>query len=193
MTPVVPPPNHAPVVSAGPDRALRQPQTTLVLDGTVADDGRPGGVLSQAWSVVSGPGPVVFGDAASTSTSARSRRREATFSASARATASSARADETTVFYASATALPDLAVKTVDASTIVVDPAVAVAERLGGCRDRQLRRGPGGRPLRPHAVRGPQRERRLRRRNRRRPRRRGGRGSRRLRDTRGGRRRSRAA
>jgi len=132
VTPEVVPPNQAPAVSAGPDRALRQPETSLVLLGTVADDGRPSGVLSLAWSVVSGPGPVAFGDAASASTSAA-------FGVPGtyvlRLTASDgglSTSDEATVFHASASALPDLAVKTVDASTLVVDPlSLAVSGSAG--------------------------------------------------------------
>jgi hypothetical protein len=66
---VSPPGNAAPVVSAGPD------QTTgivggAVLDGTVADDGKPSppGAVTTTWSKVSGPGTVSFGSASSVDT-----------------------------------------------------------------------------------------------------------------------------
>ena len=64
VTVTVIPRNVAPSVSAGPD------QTTLAavasLSGSVTDDGRPlGNSLTSAWSLVTGPAPVVFGDPAS--------------------------------------------------------------------------------------------------------------------------------
>jgi RHS repeat-associated protein len=53
--------NVAPVVSAGPDRTLQKPASVLTLSGSASDDGLPAGSsLSVLWSVVSGPGPVVF-------------------------------------------------------------------------------------------------------------------------------------
>ncbi len=53
--------NVAPVVSAGPDRTLQQPASMLTLSGSASDDGLPAGSsLSVLWSVVSGPGAVVF-------------------------------------------------------------------------------------------------------------------------------------
>ncbi|HLK41002.1 MAG TPA: kelch repeat-containing protein [Polyangiaceae bacterium] len=55
-----PPVNQAPVVSAGPDQTMRLPGT-LVLSGTVTDDGLPvGGALTSFWSQASGPAPVSF-------------------------------------------------------------------------------------------------------------------------------------
>jgi len=51
--------NQAPVVSAGPDQSTRAGED-LFLDGSVTDDGLPGGVLSISWSKVSGPGNVAF-------------------------------------------------------------------------------------------------------------------------------------
>ena len=57
---VHPPPNQAPVVSAGPDQEISQPQMTVTLSGTVSDDGLPAGMLSVAWIQVSGPAGVVF-------------------------------------------------------------------------------------------------------------------------------------
>jgi len=58
---VSPPPNQAPVVSAGPDRAVTLPNSAT-LDGTVSDDGLPDppAAVTTAWSKVSGPGTVSF-------------------------------------------------------------------------------------------------------------------------------------
>ena len=55
--------NQPPIVSAGPDRALALPAFAL-LDGTVADDGLPipPGVVTVSWTMVSGPGTVLFSD-----------------------------------------------------------------------------------------------------------------------------------
>ena len=65
------PNNQAPSVSAGPDLAVTLP-TAANLDGTVTDDGLPNppGSLTTAWSSVSGPGVVTFGDAADVDTTA---------------------------------------------------------------------------------------------------------------------------
>ncbi len=62
-------PNVPPTVSAGPDQAITLPANTVALAGAASDDGIPGG-LSVAWSTLSGPGSVTFGDAAAASTSA---------------------------------------------------------------------------------------------------------------------------
>jgi hypothetical protein len=51
--------NLAPVVDAGPDQSARVGED-LFLDGSVTDDGLPGGALAVSWSKVSGPGNVVF-------------------------------------------------------------------------------------------------------------------------------------
>jgi hypothetical protein len=53
------PPNQAPTVSAGPDRAVTFPGPAS-LDGTVTDDGLPvpPGRVATTWSPVSGPGTV---------------------------------------------------------------------------------------------------------------------------------------
>ncbi len=65
------PVNVAPVVSAGADQGVVLPGS-VSLDATVTDDGLPDppGVVSTVWSVVSGPGPVTFADAAAVDTSA---------------------------------------------------------------------------------------------------------------------------
>ena len=181
VTPEVPPPNHAPVVSAGPDRTLRQPETTLALEGTVADDGRPGGALSHAWTVVSGPGPVTFGDAASTSTSATFETPGTYVLRLSANDGELGTLDDTTVFYASATALPDLVVTSVDASTIVVDPLSLSLSGSAGVEIANAGAGTAAGPFAPDAVRGPQCERGVRRGDRPRPGRRSGHGSRRLR------------
>ena len=55
--------NEPPIVNAGPDLEVTLPNTT-VLNGTAADDGLPrGSTLEVSWSVVSGPGTVIFNDA----------------------------------------------------------------------------------------------------------------------------------
>jgi len=56
------PVNQAPGVSAGPDRGLTLPNTTVSLNGSVTDDGLPNGSLAIQWSQVSGPSSVVFSD-----------------------------------------------------------------------------------------------------------------------------------
>ncbi len=64
------PGNERPRVGAG----LDGPVTTavLMLAGQVSDDGLPaGGSLSSLWTLVSGPGPVIFSNAASPTTAAR--------------------------------------------------------------------------------------------------------------------------
>jgi RHS repeat-associated protein len=71
LTLVVRPNNLAPVVNAGADQTVTLPTDTVNLSGTVTDDGSPeGGALTTAWSKISGPGEVTFGDAASASTTA---------------------------------------------------------------------------------------------------------------------------
>ena len=59
-----PPINRAPGVDAGSNQTITLPENSVVLDGTVTDDGlpdSPGGV-STTWSKVSGPGIVTFDD-----------------------------------------------------------------------------------------------------------------------------------
>jgi RHS repeat-associated protein len=53
-------PNHAPIVTAGPNQTLTLPASTLTLNGTATDDGLPSGILNLSWSQVSGPGSVTF-------------------------------------------------------------------------------------------------------------------------------------
>ncbi|HEY2943928.1 MAG TPA: kelch repeat-containing protein, partial [Vicinamibacteria bacterium] len=63
--------NQAPTVSAGPDQQLTLPAATATLSGVVADDGKPSGVLTATWSVVSPAGAAVaFGDAHAAETTA---------------------------------------------------------------------------------------------------------------------------
>lgn len=63
--------NRPPVVHAGADQATTLPTNTVALAGVVTDDGLPvGATLSATWSVVSGPGPVTFGNASLTNSSA---------------------------------------------------------------------------------------------------------------------------
>lgn len=62
--------NLAPVVNAGPDQTITLP-ATATLSGSATDDGLPAGsVLSVAWSKVSGPGAVTFGNPALAATTA---------------------------------------------------------------------------------------------------------------------------
>lgn len=65
------PVNSAPVVNAGPDKSIIFP-SSVALAGAVNDDGLPNppGMLTTVWSVVGGPGAVVFGDSAALSTTA---------------------------------------------------------------------------------------------------------------------------
>jgi parallel beta helix pectate lyase-like protein/K319-like protein len=60
---VLPIPNAAPVVQAGPDRIIMIPSDAF-LDGTVADDGlpTPPGAVTVTWTIENGPGPVTFQD-----------------------------------------------------------------------------------------------------------------------------------
>ncbi|HEY6348292.1 MAG TPA: RHS repeat-associated core domain-containing protein [Candidatus Angelobacter sp.] len=54
-------PNQPPVVNAGPNQTITLPTNSVILNGTVTDDGKPvGAVLTIQWSVVSGPGSVTF-------------------------------------------------------------------------------------------------------------------------------------
>ena len=67
---VVDPRNKAPIVSAGPDQTITLP-ATATLQGSVTDDGIPAGTTPVvSWSVVSGPGTVVFSDSNSPVTTA---------------------------------------------------------------------------------------------------------------------------
>ncbi len=61
-----------PVVHAGPDQSIRLPVNMVNLDATVIDDGQPAppGVVTTLWTVPSGPGSVVFGDASAVDTTA---------------------------------------------------------------------------------------------------------------------------
>jgi hypothetical protein len=65
------PVNQAPVVNAGPNQRITLP-ATATLSGSATDDGLPNppGALTFAWTKVSGPGTVNFGNAASATTSA---------------------------------------------------------------------------------------------------------------------------
>jgi RHS repeat-associated protein len=52
--------NLPPVVNAGPDQTIALPGIAT-LNGTVTDDGKPvGAVVTSAWTLVSGPGAVIF-------------------------------------------------------------------------------------------------------------------------------------
>jgi hypothetical protein len=63
-------PNAPPTVSAGADRIVTLP-TSASLAGSASDDGFPtGSTLNCAWSLVSGPGSVVFGNPSACATTA---------------------------------------------------------------------------------------------------------------------------
>src|SRR5215213_2091676 len=66
-----PPVNRPPMVDAGGDQSITLPTNSVSLNGIASDDGLPqGSVLQLAWSVVSGPGAVVFSDAAKATSTA---------------------------------------------------------------------------------------------------------------------------
>jgi|GEM_PF-707572 len=62
--------NQPPTVDAGPDRSVTLPTLSLTLAGSVSDDALPSGMLTSAWSLVSGPGTVTFGTPSQASTTA---------------------------------------------------------------------------------------------------------------------------
>ena len=56
------PNNQPPTVDAGPDQTIELPDPAF-LRGVITDDGMPhGSTVTSTWSVVNGPGPVVFGN-----------------------------------------------------------------------------------------------------------------------------------
>ena len=61
--------NQPPIVNVGPPITITLPATAS-LSGSASDDGRPvpPGALTTEWTLFSGPGPVVFGNAANLST-----------------------------------------------------------------------------------------------------------------------------
>ena len=71
LYPAIASPNQAPVVNAGADQTITLP-STATLTGTATDDGQPNppGALTIAWSQVSGPGTVTFGNANALGTTA---------------------------------------------------------------------------------------------------------------------------
>ncbi|PYQ01663.1 MAG: hypothetical protein DMF82_18615, partial [Acidobacteria bacterium] len=62
--------NRPPTVNAGSDQTIVPPVDTVTLKGVVADDGLPSDSLTSSWSMVSGPGTVVFANPASPHTTA---------------------------------------------------------------------------------------------------------------------------
>lgn len=55
--------NNPPVVDAGPDQTITLPVNSIDLNPVITDDGQPAGsTLTLAWSVLSGPGSVTFGN-----------------------------------------------------------------------------------------------------------------------------------
>jgi hypothetical protein len=65
-----PPPNTAPVVSAGTAAQFTLPPGTITLSGTATDDGLPSGILNTTWSQVSGPSTATIANASALSTTA---------------------------------------------------------------------------------------------------------------------------
>jgi hypothetical protein len=63
------PVNVAPSVDAGPNRSIGF-GASAALDGTVSDDGLPSNSVTTAWTKVSGPGTVNFGNASAVDTTA---------------------------------------------------------------------------------------------------------------------------
>jgi hypothetical protein len=98
--------NQPPVVNAGPDQTIQLP-SSATLNGVVTDDGLPAspGEVGTAWSKVSGPGTVTFGNAGNLNTTA-------TFSAAG--------------IYILRLAANDGQYQVVDDVTIVVQPAPIV-------------------------------------------------------------------
>ena len=71
ITVISPPGNQPPIVNAGSNQTITLPAVAN-LAGTASDDGLPNppGVLTTTWSVVSGPGRVVFGNVHALTTTA---------------------------------------------------------------------------------------------------------------------------
>jgi RHS repeat-associated protein len=61
--------NQPPFVGAGPDQIIALPNPA-VLNGLAFDDGLPNGTLTISWSIVSGPGAVIFADPSNPKTTA---------------------------------------------------------------------------------------------------------------------------
>jgi RHS repeat-associated protein len=56
--------NYPPTVYAGADQAITLPQNSVTLNGTATDDGQPAGsTIAVAWTEISGPAIVTFGNA----------------------------------------------------------------------------------------------------------------------------------
>ena len=62
--------NQVPVVNAGPDQIVVLSNNTANLIGSYSDDGLSGAAVVTSWSVISGPGTVIFADAANVNTTA---------------------------------------------------------------------------------------------------------------------------
>ena len=61
--------NRPPAANAGAEQSIDLPQTAT-LTGSAVDDGLPSGVLTYAWTLLSGPGTVTFADPSTASTTA---------------------------------------------------------------------------------------------------------------------------
>ncbi len=64
--------NLAPWVSSGTDQTITLPTSTVMLAGTVSDDGQPNppAAVTLSWTQTSGPAPVRFANASAASTTA---------------------------------------------------------------------------------------------------------------------------
>ncbi len=64
------PENQSPVIDAGPDRTITLPDNSVFLEASLTDDGLPDppGATITTWSQMSGPGAVLFSDAANVDT-----------------------------------------------------------------------------------------------------------------------------
>lgn len=62
--------NFAPIVEAGADIIISQPETTVSLNGYINDDGLPGEMLSSQWTRQSGPVSAQLADSSSAQTTA---------------------------------------------------------------------------------------------------------------------------
>src|SRR5262249_23221534 len=68
---IVQPTNKPPIVDAGPSQTITLPLNVVTLNGSASDDGMPAGsVLKSTWSLLAGPGGVLFGDPSATVTTA---------------------------------------------------------------------------------------------------------------------------
>ncbi len=122
LTVTVVQPNTAPMVEAGDHQATSLPAATITLNGVVTDDDLPSNTLTSTWSLVSGPGSVIFVDENAPVTDASF---DTAGAYTLRLTATDGELssnDDVDVIVASAGLPPDLIVELVDTSALVVNP-----------------------------------------------------------------------